>query len=156
MSWYSDAQIQSSDLSRYPTLPPLVAVHTRHKRRYEPSAAELAAAGKAPTTADAEGDRETGQASRENGQVGTEAPGATDNPATEDAGAASSAKGQSSRKKSRGNADTGLATELRGKHEEEGEEEDDEHKFSEWKVHPRWTPRKDIALQVTQCNLPTA
>lgn len=128
-------------------------MHTRHTRRYEPSAAELAAAGEAPTTADADGDRETGQASRENGQVETEAPGATENPTTEDAGAASSAKGQSRRKKSRGNADTGLGTELQGK--EEGEEEDDEHKFSEWKVHPRWTPRKDIALQVTQCNLPT-
>ena len=128
----------------------LATVQTRHTRRYKPSAEELATAEQTPTTA--HGDRETGQASRENGQIGTEASGAAEQPATEDAEdtrAASPVKGQIGSKKSRGNADSGQATELRG------DEEDDQHKFSEWKVHPRWTPRKDTALQVNQYNLPT-
>lgn len=124
------------------------------KRRYAPSVAELAeladlaqAAEKTPTPADE--DREAGQTSREDGHLATEAPGATELPTPEDAEAVSSSvKGQSGRKRSRWNYVPGQTT---GRQEEEGEEEaDEEHKFSEWKVHPRWTPRKDTALQVTQ------
>lgn len=99
----------------------------------------------------AEGDRERGQAST---GATTEAPGAIEQQlATESAEVVSSAKGQSSgAKKNGGIADTDRSTERHGGGEE-GHEDDEEHKFSEWKVHPRWTPRKDTALQVTWHNL---
>lgn len=49
--------------------------------------------------------------------------------------------GRGARKDERGPADVGVE-------KTNDEETEDGQTFSEWRVHPRVTPRKDIALQV--------
>lgn len=44
-------------------------------------------------------------------------------------------------------ADGGVAVDV-GREKANQDETADEQSFSEWKVHPRVTPRKDVALQV--------